>query len=180
MNHAHASTGFAKGTLAMSRLLPLSRSLLAALALLAVAGCGDDDADTPDAGTCAPGSAGCACLEGSMCAMGLMCDTGLCRAVDVIALEVGDANARSCEVVIVEDRTQLLAVDFAAGTRGTFVREAPRTAVTFTRETDTAFDDRAITIRRTEAAGASLTLERGRCFDREGNAIAGSPLRVME
>ncbi len=180
MNHAHASTGFVKGTLAMSRLLPLSRSLLAALALFAVAGCGDDDADTPDAGSCAPGSAGCACLEGSMCAMGLMCDTGLCRAVDVITLDVGDANARSCEVVIVEDRTRLLAVDFAAGTRGTFVREAPRTAVTFTRETDTPFDDRAITIRRSEGTGASLTLQRGRCFDKNGNEIAGMTLRVVE
>jgi len=152
-------------------------------ALLAVgaSGCGDSNTEPPDAGgMCAPGQAGCACIDGTMCQGGLMCEMGLCRAVDAIEIEVTDVNARACEVVVIEEGAEVLGVDFADGTRGTNVHESPRTAVTFTRETDTAFAPGAVTVRRTDSAGAMLSLQRGRCFDREGNELAGSPLRLVE
>jgi hypothetical protein len=80
-------------------------------ALLAVgaSGCGDSNTEPPDAGgMCAPGQAGCACIDGTMCQGGLMCEMGLCRAVDAIEIEVTDVNARACEVIVVEEGATLM------------------------------------------------------------------------
>jgi hypothetical protein len=145
---------------------------------LAVAGC-DGAPATPDAG-CTPGTAGCACLEGSICQGGLVCDLGICQGVDAIEIEVTDVNARSCEVVVEESGgAEVLGVDFTSGTLGTHVHESPRTAVTFTRQTDTAFEAGSVQVRRTEGAG-TLALRRARCFDRDGNVLSGEPLRLVQ
>lgn len=134
----------------------------------------------PDGGACTAGREGCACIEGSLCQGGLVCEMGLCRGVDEIEVEVTDANARSCELVLVETETEVLGIDFSTGTIGTHVHESPRTAVTFTRNEDTPFGARSVIVRRTEGVGGSLAVRRARCFDRDGNALAGEPLRLVE
>lgn len=159
-----------------SHLLVLFGSVLLGLGLF---GC-DNPPPTPDGGgMCVEGTAGCACIDGTMCMAELVCETGLCRGVDSIEIDVTDANARSCEVVVVEEQTEVLGVDFSAGNRGTHVHESPRTAVTFTRETDTAFPAGSVLVRRSESPGASLTLRLARCFDRDGNVLGGEPLRLV-
>ena len=155
----------------------LRKSLVLCLFAALISACGDT-APPPDAGVCAPGGAGCACLAGGLCGAGLVCDTGLCRAVSTSGLTVTNAAARSCEVVLVEAGTEVLGVDFADGTLGTQVHESPRTAVTFTRQTDTPFAAGAVTVRRTDGMGAAVTLSHARCFDREGNALPGDSLRL--
>ena len=160
----------------------MSKRLAVSMLVLAggLAGC-DSPPATPDGGgMCAPGTAGCACIDGTMCQGGLVCELGLCAGVDTIEIDVTDANARACEVVLVEEATEVLGVDFSAGSLGTHVHESPRTAVTFSRETDTAFAAGSVLVRRTEGASAALRLTRGRCFDRDGNVLAGEPLRLLE
>lgn len=156
--------------------MPRSSLVLCVFIALASA-CGEPE-PSPDAGTCAPGSAGCACLEGAMCADGLVCDNGLCRMVARAELTVTNPAARSCEVVLVEAGTEVLGVDFAEGNLGTHEREAPRTSVAFTRQSDTAFAGGSVTVRRSDGMGGSVTLTRARCFDKDGNALTGDTLRL--
>ncbi len=148
----------------------ISILLTAALA----AGCAGAPS-TPDGGACTAGTAGCACLPDDRCTGGLVCDTGLCRDADRRELVVRDGRARSCEVVLVENGTEVVGVDFGAGVRGTFIREAPRTAVTFLRDADAAFGAGAVTVRSTDALG-TVGLRRGRCFDRDGAELGADAL----
>lgn len=141
--------------------------LLSFAFLFALAACDGAPPEEPDAGRCTPGSAGCACLAESRCEGSLVCDMGLCRAASTRELVVRDARARSCEVVLVEGGTEVLGVEFGSGVRGTFIREAPRTALTFFRESDAAFATGAVRVLNTEALG-SINLRRARCFDRDG------------
>jgi hypothetical protein len=157
-------------------LLSTAATIAILTAIAAATGC-DGPAATPDAG-CSPGNAGCACIEGNLCQGGLTCDMGLCRGVVGIELIVDDAAARACEVVVVEEGTEVLGVDFSPGTTGTSIHEAPRTAITFHRDDDTAFAAGAITVRRTDGTAPSLSLRHARCFDRDGNALGGDPLRI--
>lgn len=147
----------------------------ACAALLAIAALGCDE-PPPDDG-CPPGTAGCACLEGNLCTGSLACDTGICRDVDRREVEVTDPSARSCELVLVEDGTEVLDVRFGEGVEGTSIHEAPRTAIAFYREGDAAFRSGAVTVTNTEGTGR-LTLTRARCFDRDGAELAGEPVRV--
>jgi hypothetical protein len=147
----------------------------AALLALALAAC-DGPAPPPDAG-CTPGNAGCACLEGELCNGGLACDTGICRSVDRRTIDVVDESARSCELVLVEDGTEVLGIEAGENVVGTSIHEAPRTAITFYRSDDTAFAPGAITVLTTDGLGR-LTPRRARCFDRDGAELTGDPLRI--
>jgi hypothetical protein len=153
--------------------------LLAIALAAATVGCGDDGGSPDAGGECVPGTAGCPCLEGSICQGGLVCDMGLCRAVASVEIDVGDPNARSCECVVVEQNADVLGVLFGEGTEGVHVRESPRTALTFTRRTDTPFPAGAVRVQRSEGMG-TLQLQRVRCFDREGNVLPGTPLRLAQ
>jgi hypothetical protein len=156
-----------------------ARTILLLLGSIACLAACDGPAPMPDAG-CTPGSAGCACLEGEICTGSAVCEMGICRGVDTDEIEVTDVAARACEVVVQEQATEVLGVDFSAGTRGTHVHESPRTAVTFAREDDTAFPAGSVRLRRTEGTAGMLMLRRARCFDRDGNELAGEPLRLVE
>ncbi|MDH5490434.1 MAG: hypothetical protein OEY14_00525 [Myxococcales bacterium] len=147
--------------------------------LLCIAiGCGGDPAPTVDAGACELGAAGCACLEGAACAGDLLCNEGLCQASDRAALIVDDPEARSCEGVLLEDQTEVISAVFAAGVRGTLIRESPRSAITFHQTLDAPFEAGFASVRYTPGPGAALTLRRARCFDRQGDLLPGAPLRL--
>lgn len=147
----------------------------AALFALLLAGC-DGPAPGPDGG-CTAGNAGCACLGGEPCNGSLVCDTGICRDVERRTIDVVDPSARSCELVLIEDGTEVLGIELGEGVVGTSVHEAPRTAITFIRSDDTPFASGAVTVLSTEGLGR-LTPRRARCFDRDGAAISGDPLRI--
>jgi hypothetical protein len=165
-------------TMTMRTMSRFSQMMVSACLVGAVAlGCGGKKKDR-DAGLCDPGTDGCACIEGSMCLGDLMCSDGLCAGFDAVGLTVSDQAARSCEVVLFEQSTEVLGVDFADGVQGTSVREAPRTAVTFHRMVDEAFAAGSVTVREATGAGGTVELRRVRCFDREGNALTGEPLRL--
>lgn len=157
----------------MTRASFLTAALVAALTM----GCGGGN-NPDDAGVCDPGTIGCACIEGSICSGEAMCSEGLCVGVDASGLTIQDPAARSCEVVLFETGTEVLAVTFADGVQGTFVREAPRTAVTFHRTSDAAFDASSVTVQEASGAGGSVELRRARCFDREGAPLTGDALRL--
>lgn len=149
------------------------------LALLASAalGCDGPAPSDPDGGSCTPGSAGCACREGELCDGDLVCDTGLCRGVDRHEIEIVDADARSCEVVLVANGIEIVGVEFSDGVVGTSISEPPRTALTFFRQDDSSFGRGAVTALTSRGMGR-ITARRARCFDRHGAELSGAALRV--
>lgn len=147
------------------------------IALALAAGCGDDGGG-PDA-SCELGTEGCACNMGT-CGSGLACDEGMCVRVESSGISIDDANARSCELIVIESELEVINVQFGSGVEGTFVREAPRTAITFHRSDDSAFGSDAVSVQTTSDPGGSLSIRRPRCFDRDGAELSGDPLSLSQ
>lgn len=154
-----------------------SRRALLALFVLVALGC--DGPTTPDAGPgCTPGSAGCACAEGDVCELGLVCTEGLCERTREATLTVTDPAARSCEILVIESGTEVRGALFPTGVEGTWIREAPRSAVVFHATADAPLPSTVATIAYTDEAGASLVSARGRCFDARGQLLSGAAPRL--
>ncbi len=148
---------------------------LSFLLMVAAGACGDDDSTD---GMCTPGERDCACIEGVTCNGSLVCSDGLCVDVDTSGLNVSDPAARSCEVIVVEDNIEVVNVTFGEGVEGTFIREAPRVAVTFHKTDDSSFGSGTASVLTTGAG--SLDLRRATCFDTNGAALGGDPLSLAD
>ena len=142
-----------------------------------VAACGGGDAPS-DAGASTPGASQSACTVAGDCSEGLTCDDGLCRAQHQARLSVADPLARSCEVIVLEEGTEVFGAEMGDGVRGTHVREAPRTAIAFYRDADAPFPSTPVLVNH--SGGGSLGLRRARCFDREGHPLTGDALRLEQ
>lgn len=171
-----------------------SRSLMPLLAALALAigACGEDakpasdTTDTADTADTSPdttndtascegraGVADCPCRTDRTCDTGLACVDGVCVAEVTTGL-VLPAGARGCEVLLLEGGGRVGEVRFAAGVRGTFVREAPRVAIAVIRESDADFPSGAVEVLGTGSPVA--TVAEARCVDAAG---AGIPNAVV-
>jgi hypothetical protein len=98
---------------------------------------------TPDMGVepCTPGMEGCPCGPAAPCTGGRTCENGQCiDDLPMRGLTISDANARSCELYLIESGESRVAnVRFADGVRGRFIRQAPAVAVAFVRQGDQPF-----------------------------------------
>lgn len=143
-----------------------SFSLVVVLSLLAGAGC----TCTPPA--CAPGTQSCACLEGGACNDGLACASDQkCAPAVAAGVQISDVTARGCEFVVTEaPGTEVVSVVFKNGAKGTWLREAPRVAVTVVAGSDAALGD-AIALGLTGTA-SSLSLSKASCVDLKGQRLA--------
>ena len=154
--------------------MTLTRRQLVACALvasLALAACGDDDsAAGPKDGAVA------ACDNENPCGDGLVCVDERCVAggnVDVVI----DSAARACEVLLQDgNAAQAVSVRFGKGVKGSFVRHAPRLALSFVAAGDEAVSASDVV---PVAVGAGVpALVKTTCVDKAGKALPKSAFAI--
>lgn len=117
---------------------------------------------------CAPGASGCPCKAADACDPGLLCGAGTCSPGTLVTLQPGDPAVRGCEVLLTEQPgTTVGSVVFGGGVVGTFVREAPRVALSFVAPGDAALPAAGVQVGITGPT-AGLTVTKSSCVD--GNA----------
>lgn len=128
---------------------------------------------------CPAGANTCACKAGSVCDTGLVCTANVCSPGTVGGLSVGDAAARGCEVLLTEQAgTTVGQVEFQAGVVGTWVREAPRVAITFVAPRDAALPAGGVTLGLSGPA-SGLVLSKASCVDAAGKKLPASSVSVQ-
>ena len=149
----------------MWKSLPL---MVAMLGLLSVTGC-----QCPPA-ACTAGTQACACLEGGSCSEGLVCAADRkCAPAVSAGVQISDAAARGCEFLLTEaPGAEVVMVEFKNGARGTWIREAPRVAITVVAGGDTALAD-AVQLGVTGSI-ANLSLSKASCVDQTGQRLAST------
>ena len=153
---------------------PVSSIAMSLLAGLLLMGC-------PTPAKCDPGADTCACKPDSSCNDGLVCNptSNTCGQGTLGGIQVGDAKARGCELLLTESAgTTVAAVAFKNGVVGTWVREAPRVAITFVAPKDEALPASSIDLNLTGPA-AGLALTRSSCVDGTGAALASSSVTLQ-
>lgn len=122
---------------------------------------------------CDPGAATCACKEGSVCNDGLACGAdNKCVPPVAAGLQV-DAAARGCELLLTESgATTVLTANFKNGVKGTFIRQAPKVALTFVSGGDTAIGSNVELGLGGPTSG--ITVTRSSCVDVKGAPISGT------
>lgn len=148
---------------------PVRTQLSYLLVTLAVAGsaCGSDGDDR----SCEPGSAACACLEDDACGDGLACEDGVCRGESDVGISVSDGRARACDLLLAEGAGHVHAVAFGDAVKGTFVREAPRVAVSLISASDAPIPADAVSLRVVGDA-ADVEVADVACADSAGEPLA--------
>lgn len=139
-------------------------SLFAVLALEACS-CGTD---------CKPGELSCACVEGSTCSAGLVCASdSKCVAPVAAGVQFPDAAARGCELLVTEATgTEVVSVAFKNGAKGTWIRQAPKVAISVVAGSDAALTG-AVDLGLTGAA-SGLTVARSACVDVKGQRLTAA------
>lgn len=129
---------------------------------------------------CKAGTSGCACTAGSTCDPGLLCGAAhTCGPGTLGGLTVSDAAARGCEVLLTEQAgTTVGAVTFQGGVVGTWVREAPRVAITFVAPGDSALPGDGVQLGLVGPT-AGLTLTKASCVDAVGKKLPASSVSVQ-
>lgn len=120
---------------------------------------------------CTPGAQACACVDGATCNTGLVCGSdNLCVAPVSAGVQIPDAAARGCEMVLTEAAgTEVVAVTFKNGAKGTWIRQAPKVAVTVVSGGDSALTG-AIDLGLTGPA-AGLSVSKAGCVDVSGQRL---------
>lgn len=144
----------------------MNRFSLVVVILLGVSGCQCTPAE------CTPGTQACGCREGGACDEGLACASDQkCAPAVAASVTVADANARACEFILTESAgTEVVAVTFKHGAKGSWVREAPRVAVTVAAGSDAALGD-TVQLGLTGAT-TGLALSKGSCVDVKGQRLS--------
>ena len=147
------------------------RRQLAAVALcaaLALVACGDDD----DAANANPDAATAGCSSASPCDDGFVCVDERCVAGGDVDVEI-DSAARACEVLLRDgEQAQAVGVRFGAGVKGSFVRRAPRLALSFVAAGDEAIA--ASDVVPTAVGAGAPELVTATCLDAKGKALPKS------
>ena len=137
---------------------------LLVLGLVGSIGCGSSGGG---GGECTPGAPDCACIEGTRCADGAACVDGRCAASREVRLSVNNSSARACEVLLRDGAATVASVSFGDDVLGSFVREAPRTATSYSSREDVALPSV-----RVQVLGDGLPeVQQSECFDRDGRLL---------
>lgn len=122
---------------------------------------------------CTPGANGCACKAGNVCDTGLVCASDKCGTAVTIGVEVSDATARGCEFLLTEAAgTEVKTVDFKNGAKGSWVREAPKVAVTVVANGDTSLNG-GVSLGLSGAA-SGLAVSKVSCVDLKGARLTST------
>lgn len=97
-----------------------------------------------------------------------------------LRLQVGSADARSCEALVEDPNFLLRGANFGQGVQGTFLQRGTRAALAFSRKDDAAFQDGTITLQLAgDPEGASsLSLREVACFDKDAQPLAQPGLAI--
>lgn len=123
---------------------------------------------------CTAGADGCACIAGATCNAGLQCGADL-KCVPAVSAGVQfPAEARGCELLLTETAgTQVVSAEFKSGVKGTWLRQAPKVAVTVVAAGDSSLAG-AVQLSLSGPASA-LTLSKASCVDVRGQALSTGP-----
>ena len=112
--------------------------------------------------------------------MGLVCGAdGKCGGVTAKGVRIVDSAARGCELLLTEAAgTTVANVTFSNGLKGTWVREAPKVAVTFVAGDNAAITDGSVQLGLT-GTNAAVSLAAGSCVDLNGARLNGNPVVVQ-
>ncbi len=126
---------------------------------------------------CAPGTKDCPCKAASVCDDALLCTgANTCVAPTTATVQVAEAAARGCEVVLTESEgSRVASVSFKGGVQGAFVREAPRVAVTFVAGSDARIPGDGVEVALSGPA-SGLTISKASCVDSAGVKL--SPVSI--
>jgi hypothetical protein len=162
----------------------LSRRLRLGLILcvFGVAACGDDGgskAAPADGGTqTGSGMSGEACSADKLCGKDLVCSSGKCATGNALTLSV-DSAARGCELVVRDAAdAKLTGVQFGEGVKGSHVRRAPRTGVSFIAVEDEAIAGAHISL--LVAGDGEPRIEKTACVDAKGKALPKAIVSVVK
>ncbi len=127
---------------------------------------------------CTPGAKDCTCKEASVCDDGLVCGDNKCISPTMAGVQVSDANARGCEVLLTESAGNTVTeVTFSNGVQGAFVREAPRVAFSFVAPTDGRIPAAGVGV---SIAGAptGIAVSKVSCVDSAGQKLANATITI--
>ncbi len=160
-------------------LTPIAVFLGMSITLSSCSGC-DDSSSGSD---CEPGTAGCECRDGDAgpaCDEGLTCVEGVCQGENTIGVSISDPNVRSCEVLVEEAGAVVVGLTTDGTIKGTFIRQAPKVAITFISLTDEPIGEDALQIRTTGDDSATITVKSSSCADSAGQPIDGATVSLSE
>ena len=169
--------------------------------------CSCDEAPEPGQSACTPGEEGCECAQSEACGEGLSCDRGYCvvdtnnasnggmnnannggtnnnnggnnGGADGVGLDIDSDEARSCEVVVVDQANAIDEVTFEDDVEGRSMRRGERLALAFFVKGDSVIPSGAVNFAlRQEGSSEGLQLTNGRCFDGQGQEINGAALAL--
>lgn len=127
---------------------------------------------------CTPGAKDCTCKEASVCDEGLVCGDNKCVAPTTAGVQVSDANARGCEVLLTESAGNTVTeVTFSNGVEGAFVREAPRVAFSFVAPTDARLPSAGVGV-SIAGAPSGITVSKVSCVDSAGQKLANATITI--
>jgi hypothetical protein len=153
-----------------------STRLLAIAFTIAAFACGGDDAAGDDgAPQCTAGELACVCLPGAACADGLACIDQQCQAPAELGLAVTSSSARSCEVLLRRDTSQIVGATFGAAATGAHVQKGDYSALAFHANGDQPFPDSTMRLQVAQATGgdtSDIEIVLSRCFDKAGVELA--------
>lgn len=98
-----------------------------------------------------------------------------------VSLHVASADARSCELLVVDPDQVVGGVTFDPAVEGRFVDEGLRGAIAFFVKGDTAVQDGdvALAVAGGAAAASKLSLAKVTCFDKRGAPISGASVTLL-
>ena len=154
---------------------------LAALALVAGFSCafaacggGGGNNNTP---ACAAGAKGCACKAGNACDDGLICSSNVCGEGTASGVVVSSTNARGCDVLLEEKGVRVEKVAFDGSVKGTFIRQAPRVALSFVSASDAPIGAGAIKL-TLSGPSSQVAVAKVTCVDTKAAPIAGATVKL--
>lgn len=123
-------------------------------------------------GWCPPGSAACACREGSSpCDGDLVCRDERCLRPR-FALQVDDAAVRACDVVVeAASGGAISEVRFSRSARGQEHARAPRWGLSFFHERPEPFSSEPLWLETSGPPDQKPAITQARCFDESGSVI---------
>jgi hypothetical protein len=143
-------------------------SCVSVVAVLMLSGC-------PAKPECKAGEQECPCIDGTSCAGALACRADLtCGAAVVAGVQFNDASARGCELVLTEaEGTEVANVEFKNGATGSWLRQAPKVAITVVAGSDTSLAGSVVL--SLTGASSGLSVGKATCVDIDGHSLSSIP-----